>query len=325
MCRILVWGLVLLVPLPAAWSQEGQKGDDKGLKVEGKLSPDDPKDKVQTNSPHQVHTLKMKKDQTFQIDLVSGAFDAFLRVEDESGKQLAMDDDSGGNLNSRIYFKAPKDGSYRLIATSFDGKAGPYTLTAKAASKESVAAHDAFTSVQNEFQKTYGTAMSKLYQDYLKAGNDEAKDKVFATFSKQMEDLADRFAKVAKEFPKENAGMQAAQMAQQLKFVISSTKGQIMVGAGNALRDQYEKAVKAKAKDADELYQKARTYYEELAKKYADNKGLATQFNDALYLLEKHSIGRVAPEIEGEDLDGKKFKLSDYRGKVVVLDFWGHW
>ena len=35
--------------------------------------------------------------------------------------------------------------------------------------------------------------------------------------------------------------------------------------------------------------------------------------------------GESAPEIEGEDLDGKKFKLSDYRGKVVLLDFWGHW
>ena len=36
-------------------------------------------------------------------------------------------------------------------------------------------------------------------------------------------------------------------------------------------------------------------------------------------------IGEVAPEIEGEDLDGVPFKLSDYRGKVVVLDFWGNW
>jgi hypothetical protein len=36
-------------------------------------------------------------------------------------------------------------------------------------------------------------------------------------------------------------------------------------------------------------------------------------------------VGAVAPEIEGEDLDGHRFKLSDYRGKVVVLDFWGHW
>jgi peroxiredoxin len=33
----------------------------------------------------------------------------------------------------------------------------------------------------------------------------------------------------------------------------------------------------------------------------------------------------IAPDIEGQDLDGVSFQLSDYRGKVVVLDFWGHW
>ena len=37
------------------------------------------------------------------------------------------------------------------------------------------------------------------------------------------------------------------------------------------------------------------------------------------------NIGQLALEIDGEDLDGKRFKLSDYRGKVVVLDFWGNW
>lgn len=36
-------------------------------------------------------------------------------------------------------------------------------------------------------------------------------------------------------------------------------------------------------------------------------------------------VGKLAPEIEGEDVDGVPFKLSDYRGKVVLLDFWGHW
>ena len=34
---------------------------------------------------------------------------------------------------------------------------------------------------------------------------------------------------------------------------------------------------------------------------------------------------RMAPEIAGEDLDGVPFRLSDYRGSVVVLDFWGDW
>jgi len=36
-------------------------------------------------------------------------------------------------------------------------------------------------------------------------------------------------------------------------------------------------------------------------------------------------IGQPSPEIEAEDVDGKKFKLSDYKGKVVMIDFWGDW
>ncbi len=36
-------------------------------------------------------------------------------------------------------------------------------------------------------------------------------------------------------------------------------------------------------------------------------------------------VGKPAPEISGEGIDGKSFKLSDYRGKVVVVVFWGSW
>jgi cytochrome oxidase Cu insertion factor (SCO1/SenC/PrrC family) len=36
-------------------------------------------------------------------------------------------------------------------------------------------------------------------------------------------------------------------------------------------------------------------------------------------------INEKAPNIIGEDVDGKEFKLSDYHGKVVMLDFWGFW
>ena len=37
------------------------------------------------------------------------------------------------------------------------------------------------------------------------------------------------------------------------------------------------------------------------------------------------AIGKLAPEIVGTDSDGKPLKLSDYRGKVVVLVFWASW
>ncbi|WP_016909182.1 TlpA family protein disulfide reductase [Streptomyces xiaopingdaonensis] len=34
---------------------------------------------------------------------------------------------------------------------------------------------------------------------------------------------------------------------------------------------------------------------------------------------------QAAPDIEGESLDGEHLKLSDHRGKVVVLNVWGSW
>lgn len=36
-------------------------------------------------------------------------------------------------------------------------------------------------------------------------------------------------------------------------------------------------------------------------------------------------VGEPAPATKAEDVDGKEFALADYRGKVVVLDFWGFW
>ena len=44
-----------------------------------------------------------------------------------------------------------------------------------------------------------------------------------------------------------------------------------------------------------------------------------------LFEATRLQIGMEAPDITGDDIDGVEFKLSDYRGKVVVLDFWGHW
>jgi hypothetical protein len=36
-------------------------------------------------------------------------------------------------------------------------------------------------------------------------------------------------------------------------------------------------------------------------------------------------LGDTIPEIEGKDIDGDRFALSDYQGKVLMIDFWGDW
>ena len=35
--------------------------------------------------------------------------------------------------------------------------------------------------------------------------------------------------------------------------------------------------------------------------------------------------GKPVPDLIGEDLDGKAMKLSDHKGKVVMLSFWATW
>jgi len=69
---------------------------------------------------------------------------------------------------------------------------------------------------------------------------------------------------------------------------------------------------------------RAEALFREVAKDYASTK-VAEAAAGYVFELEHLQVGMVAPDFEGEDADGKKIKLSDFRGKVVVVDFWGFW
>src|SRR5437879_4076034 len=90
------------------------------LKVDGQLTRDDPVDPVLKKGFAKVYPVKLAAGAYYQIDLVSKDFDAYLRLEDGKGKQLAEDDDSGGDLNSRIVYRPGKADTYQVIVTSFD-------------------------------------------------------------------------------------------------------------------------------------------------------------------------------------------------------------
>lgn len=104
--------------------------------------------------------------------------------------------------------------------------------------------------------------------------------------------------------------------------------------APDILNDEWRKAATEEAKTTDSLTLRrdAARMFESVIQTYsncpipvAPESTLGEEAGPALYELQHLSIGQVAPEIDGEDLDGEKLKLSDYRGKIVLLSFWGSW
>jgi len=79
--------------------------------------------------------------------------------------------------------------------------------------------------------------------------------------------------------------------------------------------------------EAEALFERALAEYADVsAYGYADDLGsIGEAARTELQSIREFAIGRVAAEIEGEDIDGERFKLSDYRGRVVVLTFSGNW
>ncbi|MBI3920059.1 MAG: redoxin domain-containing protein [Armatimonadetes bacterium] len=68
----------------------------------------------------------------------------------------------------------------------------------------------------------------------------------------------------------------------------------------------------------------ARGLFGELIKDYPTSK-YARYAEGFIFDVENLQVGMMAPDFEATDHEGKSFKLTDYRGKVVMLEFWGFW
>lgn len=110
--------------------------------------------------------------------------------------------------------------------------------------------------------------------------------------------------------------LEAGDTKPRVKAAVALALGEAAASRVERLRDK-DQAEKATA-EADKLLAQA----VELSKGSDD---LRKDAERALNILRNLRVGAVAPEIKGKDLDGKEFKLSDYRGKVVLIDFWGDW
>ena len=76
------------------------------------------------------------------------------------------------------------------------------------------------------------------------------------------------------------------------------------------------------AREIEAIFERAVEKYGDV--KLAGGETVAERAKVELAGIRNLAVGKEAPDIDGEDQDGKRFKLSDYRGKVVLLDFWSY-
>src|SRR5262245_11090045 len=76
-------------------------------------------------------------------------------------------------------------------------------------------------------------------------------------------------------------------------------------------------------REVESVFERAARNFGDVTVPYGDT--VAEEARSELHEIRHLSVGKPTQEIEGEDQDGRHFKLSDYRGKVVLLYFWSEY
>ncbi|MEO8607614.1 MAG: PPC domain-containing protein [Chloroflexota bacterium] len=107
------------------------------------------------------YTFQGEAGQVVTITATSEDFDSYLRLKDSSGNELATDDDSAGNLDSRIAFYAlPSTDTYTIVVESFDSAGGSYTLSLSEAEIQSIEYSQSINGALSAGQATAGYRFS---------------------------------------------------------------------------------------------------------------------------------------------------------------------
>lgn len=104
---------------------------EKKTEIKSNLDANDARTELRNDYPAKFYSVEFKKDKTYQIDMISpdnGRWDTYLFLLDANGLLLSQDDDSGGNLQARIRWTARADARFRIVATTYNGNLGAYTL-----------------------------------------------------------------------------------------------------------------------------------------------------------------------------------------------------
>lgn len=110
---------------------------EPSVEVDGTLNSDS-KTLPVDDSYYDLYSFEGKEGQQITIEMTSSEIDPYLILLSSSNRELAQDDDSGGDRNAKITITLPEDDTYKLLANSYEaGQSGDYKLRIVAGSSSS--------------------------------------------------------------------------------------------------------------------------------------------------------------------------------------------
>jgi thiol-disulfide isomerase/thioredoxin len=130
---------------------------------------------------------------------------------------------------------------------------------------------------------------------------------------------------------RQTRAMACLQLASYKKWILESATQEMDADWIERLEENFGEGSTdyLKRLDSDRLTDDAISLLDRLTGEFGDVEWSGARLADTArpirFQLTKLAIGKASPAIEADDLDGVPFRLTQYRGKVVVLTFWATW
>ena len=190
-------------------------------------------------------------------------------------------------IGGSIFDVIAKNGDHITFATDINDTAHTYTVTGSAESEK--------IKDFNQLSNIYSDKIAKLYDEYKAKAQASGKesDSLISAYKPKFQVIID------------------AQSAATLKFI-------------NANKNSLAGFYAATSLDPDKYEQQLIAYADAIKDDFKDNAAVQ-QFERQMAAAKPVAIGQPAPEFTVIGIDDKPIKLSDYKGKYVMLDFWASW